>query len=141
MVDRFGPTSVRIDCGNGGSPDDVVNAAEQKTRNTDYDVVVIAIDSDVEISDYTRMRIAKLQFHLVTFDPCLECIMLDILDDAVPGHVTCDTCKDRFHERYIIKRKKTHKSYYERDFGLHILERARGRVMSLNMLIGFMLDE
>ena len=141
VVDRFGPTSVKVDCGQGGSPECIVDALERRVRNADFDVVVVAIDSDVGISVETRRRIAAAGFILTTFEPCLECVLLEILDDPPQGFLACDACKRQFHERYISARKKRHRSYYRRDFTSDVLVEARGRVTALDRLIRHMLHE
>lgn len=84
FVERGSGLSVTIRSATGGSPADIVRHTEKISKNKAYDNITILLDADITLLAETEQRIKKLKFILLKSEPCIEGLLLKILDKPVP---------------------------------------------------------
>lgn len=129
-----GPESpgVRVTVRNahGGSPDSIVTYAIGQCRDADYDRRLILLDTDIPWNKATRDKARVKRMALLGSAPCIEGLLLRILNLPVPTDSA--TCKIRL-------RQKTGSDMTDRsDFALFdkpTLDAARGSIPVLDEIL------
>lgn len=75
----------------GGSPHDVIQAALQRKG---YDRTLVFFDADKPLPETWRRKSLAAGHVMVISDPCVEALLLAILDRPVPAHTAA--CKKAF---------------------------------------------
>ncbi|HCG6969613.1 hypothetical protein P3635_01680 [Vibrio parahaemolyticus] len=125
---------VKASTANGKGPSNVLGVAIGKYRNSAANVEVAALlDKDLKWPA-TKVREAKqLGIKLIGVDPCVEGMMLDILDLKRPNPCTNDSCKKKMHP--LINNAPTVKESYQERFTKAVLDAARDKVDELDEII------
>lgn len=115
----------------GKGPEHVVDFAVRQCRNADYDLRAVLLDTDLPWPPRLGKLARARRIRLIPSDPCLEGLLLRILNRAVPE--TSADCKQVLHEE--LDGKATLASSYARLFDRATLDRVRQRVKSLADLL------
>lgn len=122
--------------GKGGSSDGLVG--EILRIPGDFDRRLLKVDRDRDESEIIRAETLAVanQVVLIWTRPCLEALLLQILNGTDYSSKTSAQCKSIF--RNIIPDNKRLSSYsYEKIFTLDIVEASRKTIPELDMLITF----
>jgi len=139
MYTAAGKTNIRIRAkqGNGGAPDILVIEASNVLGG--FDRRVVKLDRDRTHDEIKKAeRIAKkLNIELIWSVPCIEALLLAILENKDFSGYKSKTCKQNFEKRYITSDKRTDSRAYESLFSIHVIESARKKLPELESLIHF----
>ena len=92
-ISRGCGVGVTIRNAHGKGPDHVVDYAIGQCRNAAYDRVVTLLDTDLLMSAAAHRRARSKKIHIIGSTPCIEGLLLKILDEYVPE--TSTECKQR----------------------------------------------
>lgn len=139
MYTAVGKTSIRIRAkqGNGGAPDVLVIEANNVLGG--FDRRAVKLDRDRTHDEIKKAeRIAKkLNIELIWSVPCIEALLLAILENKDFSGYISKRCKQRFERQYVASDKRTDSRAYEGQFPLEIIENARKRLPELDAVIRF----
>lgn len=128
---------VKILGGNGGSARDIVLDAGKVFGG--YDRRVVVLDNDKPESEMGDARqVATVRgIELIEHTPCLESVLLAILDDrGKSGDNVSDQHKSEFQSKYLEKKKRGELKEYEKLFPKSLLDVRRKKIKALDNLIG-----
>jgi len=128
---------VNVKRGRGGSPDSLI--IELTRVSGSFDRRLLKADKDraraeIEKAEYLSN---KEGIPIIWSKPCIEALLLTILDGKDYSGYQSKTCKQHFEARYIAADKRTDSRAYEKVFTVDVLEEARKRVPELDELIQF----
>jgi hypothetical protein len=132
-ADRQG-VAVTIRNAYGGGPENVVDRAIRYSGNFSYDRVAVLMDTDRPWDDETRKRAKKNNITLIGSEPCIEGMLLGILEQAVPEGTSSKACKGIIQKK-LPNRDLTEKESYQPCFSRSTLESARSKIPALNRLL------
>lgn len=139
LYSRDSGVGVKIRNGKGGHPVDVIiNAANEPG---DYDQKIVILDNDFPEADMrlARQEAEKRNIILLENTPCLEALLLAILND---GKSYADKqslwCKKEFESKHLDSKKRTDIREYEKLFSKIKLDAVRSKIPELNMIISLM---
>lgn len=126
--------------GTGGSPQDVLDEAIQKVKFSRtkksrkvHDDAIVVVDRD-EVRSEDKLGVLKKKAKenkiiLVIFEPCLEALLLSILEDGkdFSDHTRCGWLKGTFESDYLDEEKRVDAEEYQEHFSLENIEQARKR--------------
>ena len=129
--------SVKIESGDGGSPDYVIVKAMRLMQYSGYDVAFVLVDDDVRCSQKTRREAGKKKITILQTTPCIEGLFLEILQYVGFNSTTTTTaqCKKIFHKNYMAEKLKFDKNNYAGIFLKALLEKQRENVPTLDHII------
>lgn len=137
-----GKTSIRIRAkqGKGGAPDTLVMEANNVLGG--FDRRAVKLDRDRADSENKKAEDAseKLGIVLIWSKPCIEALLLEILENKDFSAYKSKTCKQRFEKHYIPSGKRTDSRAYESLFPLSIIEAARKKLPELEALVQFIVS-
>lgn len=131
-------TAVTIRKGKGGTADAVVIDA---AKAGDYDRKVVIIDNDKPPTemDHARREAANRGIELIENTPCLEALLLTVLDlKNTPQGKTSAWYKSNFESKYIDKKKRSEPAEYTKRFPKSLLNESRKSLSTLDQLIKLM---
>jgi hypothetical protein len=130
-------THFTVTKGSGGGQDRLV--ADALKFPGDFDRKMVKADKDRgELESTKAERLANRNNVLIAWSiPCLEGLLLSILDNKSYVRHQASTCKRLFERDHIPAKKRSESSAYERIFPKAVLEEARTRILELNSLIEF----
>lgn len=131
-VTRGCGTSTKVRNAHGCGPKHIVEFAIRQTNNANYDRVVTFLDTDIEWTDPVRGLARRKRILMLGSTPCLEGLLLKILDIDVPGN--CRDCK-RLISDVLNGSSLSDPSTYQRHFDFDLLERKRREIEELEDLI------
>lgn len=137
-----GKTKVRIRTkqGNGGAPDTLVLEANNVLGSFDRRIVKLDKDrSQDEIRKAEQMS-KKTGIKLIWSIPCIEALLLTIIEHKDFSRYKSKTCKQRFEAKYIPSGKRADSRAYGNLFPISIVEEARKTIPELNSLIDFIIS-
>ncbi len=127
--------SCKISRGKGGSADGLVLEA-YKIQGA-YDRKIVVLDDDkpkVEISKARQLAQQK-NIKLIEHTPCIEAVLLTILEGKSFKQRSSVWCKKEFESKYIDEKERSEVSKYQRLFPKELLEVKRQVVKELDLLI------
>ncbi|KQC14624.1 MAG: hypothetical protein APR63_13785 [Desulfuromonas sp. SDB] len=128
--------SVKIECGAGGSPRNIVEKAIRLCGSRSYDKCFVLIDTDIPLNVdkklLTRMK-RKPKIEILKSIPCIEGLFLAILE--ITGYNSSDQCKRIFESTFLSSDKKTDKRYYGKLFPKEVLDQKRTQINELNNIL------
>ena len=128
--------SVKIRNGKGGDPASVVVNASNEPGDYDHRVVVLDNDVSEESMTSARQEAKKRNIELVENTPCLEAVLLTILNKGKSyADKKSAECKKEFESTYLDSKERTDTREYEKVFPKNILDDRRGEVAILNRLL------
>jgi hypothetical protein len=134
-------TSITIDPGSGGSPVEVVRAAITKKRllHDTYDHVVAIVDGDrPEELDDARLLARRNNIELVVVAPCMEALLLNVLEPESAWYSTDSGHKSHFERNYIRSDRRTQHVHYFKVFSPEVISVAAQSDPTLARLIELM---
>ena len=134
FVKRGCGVSVKISNANGKGSAHVVDFAIRQSQNTAYDVVAALLDTDDVWTDALKNDAEENEIKLVPSSPCLEGLLLEILDEFKMD--SSQHLKEKMHPK--LSGKKTEATSYATLFTVELLEERKTKVASLNTLIQLM---
>lgn len=123
--------TVSVHNAHGLGPENVISTAITLNRMGGHDRVVAFLDTDIPWPVALQKAAQRARVQLVGSTPCLEGLLLGILQQPVPDK--SDACKKSLHLR--LGHKLTDRDDYQAEFGRVVLDEARIRVVELNKLI------
>ena len=128
---------ITIKNGNGGSPDVVVRKAIN--REGDFGLRVVVVDSDRPEIKKAREIAEEKGICLIENDPCLEALLLRILDiKKLPENKKSGFYKREFEKKHICENKRCDIDEYAKIFPKKVLDSRRKEIGELGRIIGFM---
>lgn len=131
-------TTFTIRSGKGGSQIDMVREVAKSPAG--YDVRVLFTDRDRSPLEMKTARNAasSLGIKIVDFAPCLESLLLAILNNGKhPQSGSAKLCKREFERKHIPPDKRTEISSYRKLFPRELLDEVRKKSIPLNALLCF----
>lgn len=105
--------TITIHAADGGSPGSIIKDTQRKYKHSHYDRSYILLDEDIEITNQDRKTAKRLKIELIISSPlCLEGMLLDVLNQPIPGNANATTCKNLLHPQLSGKYTDRH-SYAE----------------------------
>lgn len=132
--------AVTVKSGQGGTADGIVRKAFRYNPGG-FDQKVVLLDNDKTRSEMNEARkISKdCSVSLIENEPCLEALLLRILNDsAIIGNKSSKYYKNEFEKKHICKKKRCNIEEYEKIFPKKILDAARRKIKELDRIIGLM---
>ncbi len=130
-ISRGCGVSATIRNAHGKGPDHVVDYAIRQCRNAEYDRVRVLLDTDLEMSVAARGRAGVKKIQIIGSTPCIEGLLLKILDERVPG--TSAECKAQCSG--TLPARLTLPEDYRAHFPGDLLDERRGEVPELGELL------
>lgn len=129
--------AITIRKGKGGTPNDVVTSA-YKTPGA-FDRKIVIIDNDKSRTEMQKARTEAKRRGIELFEntPCLEGLLLIVLDKKIEGH-NSEWCKNKFESEYIDKKKRVEPVEYIKLFPKKLLDDKRNKIKELSNLISIM---
>lgn len=132
-------TKVKIRNGKGGTPRDVIIGAANEIGGYNKRIVVIDNDKGKQEMENARKEAKTRNIELVEHSPCLEAMLLSILNDGKSfSDKTSSWCKKEFQCKYIEKKKRSELCEYKKTFPKKLLDKQRIKLVELNVLISSM---
>lgn len=136
---QAGKTNVRIRTkqGKGGSPDSLIVEAVNVLGSFDRRLAKMDRDRSADEIRKAEKLSTKHDIVIVWSKPCIEALLLSILDGKDYSGYKSKTCKRLFESNGILANKRTDSRAYEKLFPLSVLEKARTASSELDQLINF----
>jgi len=131
--------AVTIKKGKGGTPEGIVRSAINYIGA--YDRKYIVIDNDKSLEEIRKAQVLATQHNIVLIknSPCLEAMLLIILQDDIRiRNKTSKWCKSEFERHYISKKQRTETHRYERLFPKSLIDKQRYKIQELDQFISIM---
>lgn len=129
-----GDLVVKVKSANGKGPDNVINDAIGTLNGSSKGVMVAALlDKDLIWPPKLIKEAKRLNITLVGVDPCIEALMIDILEHRRPRPCNNKSCKKYLHP--LLDGKPTDKRSYVTLFTNDVLNNAKTRVEELDQII------
>ncbi|MFH1533308.1 MAG: RloB domain-containing protein [Nitrospirota bacterium] len=132
---RDSGVAVTIKRGKGGTPEGVVRSAINYSGDFDRKIVIIDNDKSKTEMENAREKARAHSIELIENTPCLEALLLSILQDIDFKSRSSAWCKREFEKKYIAKKQRTETHRYEKLFPKNNLEKQRKRIIILDQLI------
>ncbi len=133
--------SITIRGGRGGSPFDIVNSASRILGA--FDIRVVILDSDKTPPEIEKARVyaKKKKITLIENVPCLEMLLLQILDYNLKGkQKDSQALKKLFENQYIPANRRTDLSKYSEIFTKEIITNKLDSISILKTLVDLLTD-
>ena len=126
--------AITVKKGKGGDAQNIVIDAD-KTLGS-YDRRIVVLDNDKSKAEMLKARkeARDRRIELIENTPCLENLLLSILDKK-PSGKTSASCKSEFEGKYLDKKKRGEPNEYVKLFPKKLLEARRLKIIELNKLI------
>ena len=94
----------------------------------------------IQIPPHLTQEAEKKNIRMIKHTPCLEVILLSILNNGKPfSSKTSADCKKEFESRHIERVKRRDIKEYQRIFPKRVLDAQRSNVKELDILISFII--
>lgn len=132
-------TSIKIYNGRGGNPSSVIIRAVHEPGGYSHRIVVLDNDKGASEMQQARQEAISRSIDLIENTPCLEAILLAILNDGKNySDKQSSWCKSEFESNYLDEKKRTEINEYGKIFPKMLLDIQRSKVSELNKLIALM---
>jgi hypothetical protein len=123
----------------GKGPSNVIGDAIGTFENSGADRVAALLDTDLAWPQAKIKAAQQKKITLIGATPCIEGLLLEILNQPMPRPCNNFTCKKAMHPQ--LKGRETDKNSYQQLFTKHLLDEAKSRVNVLNNLIKLIIGE
>ncbi|MBI5134394.1 MAG: hypothetical protein HZA81_03360 [Candidatus Taylorbacteria bacterium] len=131
--------AVTIRKGKGGAPENVVMDADKIPGAFDRKVVVLDNDKGEEEIRRARKQAKERGIELIEITPCLEAVLLSILNDGKSySDKTSAWCKSEFESKYIDHKRRNDPTEYEKVFPKTLVDSQKKKIVDLEKLIALM---
>ena len=122
--------------GKGGNAVNIIVDASNAPGGFDKKIVVLDNDKGDAEMRQARQEAINRDIELVENTPCLEAILLAILNDGKNySNKQSSWCKSEFESKYLDKKKRTELNEYEKYFSKGLLDAQRSKISELNKLV------
>jgi hypothetical protein len=129
-------TAITIKKGRGGTADRIVIDANKVHGGFDRKIVVLDNDKPKAEMAKARQEARNKGIELIENTPCLEFVLLMILeDDKVSSGKNTKWCKNQFESKCIDKKKRGEPEEYMKLFPKKLLDKKRIKISELEKLI------
>lgn len=132
-IERNCGISVKVIAASGGSPACIVGHAINFSANKAYDKTVVLMDTDTGWGRKVRSEARKKKIVLIGSNPCIEGLILKILDSTV--HPQSRDCKRECCS--VFTGKLTQKETYAEKLSKDVLEEKKLQIEELDSLLSF----
>jgi len=126
--------AITVKGGRGGSAHNIVIDADKVPGAFGRKIVVLDNDKTKAEMTNSRQEAENRSIELIENTPCLESLLLTILDKK-PAGKSSDWCKSEFEAKYLERKKRGEPDEYEKLFPKKLLETKRSDISELNKLI------
>lgn len=141
LTSHFANYSVRhvsVECGFGGSPKDVVYAAQKQIGAYDKRIVILDGDRPPEELERAEHLASKGNHGFMLIKPCMEAMQLEVLEPTKRWRTkTSSECKSHFERSYVPRNRRTTTAAYQAHFRLETLVGASSYIADLEEIIGW----
>lgn len=127
--------AITIKKGKGGTPEGIVKSAINYSGAFDRKIVVVDNDKSKIEMQKARKKAKEYNIELIENTPCLEAMLLSILESKNFHSKSSAWCKREFEKKYIEKKQRSELHRYGELFPKATLEKSRREVVILNQLI------
>ena len=130
-------TNIKIESGDGGSPESVIKKAIKLKQYASYDNGFALVDDDLSCPQKTLTRAGKSNIEILWTTPCIEGFFLEFLQHSGfnPATISSGNCKKLFHEHYLTEKGKYQKEKYAKIFPKSLLEELRKKIRLLDDIV------
>jgi len=128
-----GSLKITVKSAGGKGPSNVIGDGIGTKDNSGCDYVAVLLDTDITWPKTKVKQAQAKKIKLIGATPCIEGLMLDILDQKHPTPSDNDSCKAKMHPQ--LSGKPTDKSSYESLFTKQVLTQAASKVTELDEII------
>ena len=133
-------TRLKTVIGYGGSATHLINKTIRESRDKAFDTKLVLLDADFKDLPTAKARAKKNKITIITSEPCcLECLLLDLLEQKPKQIKKCDDCKSALKK---LLNRKDNSCLTQQEFGRYfpkeILDGKRPTIGMLDQLIGLM---
>jgi len=129
--------AVTVRKGKGGCPENIVIDAIKVPGAFNKKIVLLDNDKPGTEMSKARQKAKEYNIDLIENTPCLEFLLLEILDGK-PKEKASEKCKKEFESKYIEKQKRSDPNKYEELFPKKLLDIKRLKIPELEKLISIM---
>lgn len=130
---------VTIRNGKGGNVVNIIIDASNALGDFDKRVVVLDNDKGDTEKQRARREATKRGIELIENTPCLEAILLAVLNDGKNySDKQSGWCKKQFQSKYLDKKKRTELNEYGKMFPKTLLDEQRKKISELEEIISTM---
>jgi len=136
---RDSGVAVTIRNGKGGNAVNVIIDASNAPGGFDNRIVVIDNDKGDAEMQQARQEAKNRSIELIENTPCLEAILLVILNDGKNySDKQSSLCKSEFESNYLDKKKRTELNEYGKLFPKSLLDQQKVKVRELQKFVSIM---
>lgn len=126
--------AITVKNGKGGDAQNIVIDADKIMGAYNRRIVVLDNDKSKNEMIKARKEAKSRNIELIEITPCLESLLLLILDKKLGG-INSKRIKDEFESEYITQKKRGEPNEYIKLFPKELLEAQRLKIVELNKLI------
>lgn len=139
LYNRDSGIEIKIRNGKGGNAVNIVIDASNVPGSFERRMVVLDNDKGMEEMQQARKEAARRGIELKENTPCLEALLLAILNvGKTYSDKSSQWCKNEFESKYLDKKKRIELNEYEKHFPRDLLEKQRLKLQKLNEFISIM---
>lgn len=136
---RDSGVAITIRNGKGGNALNIIVDASNAPGGFDKRIVVLDNDKGNEEMQRARQEATSRDIELVENTPCLEAILLAILNDGENySSRQSSWCKGEFESKYLDKKKRTELNEYGKCFPKSLLDKQKTKIAELQKFISIM---
>jgi hypothetical protein len=121
--------------GHGGDPLSIIKKSVKYACEAEYDYRITLLDMDIPWSDQGMKLARKKRINLVGSNPCIEGLLLSILNEPVPE--SSQNCKVAI-KKLLPSLNPLERESYVPHFSKEMLEKARTRISELDKLLKYL---
>jgi len=129
--------AITIKKGKGGNARNIVADANRIIGDYDKRIVILDNDKPEEEMEEARKEAKKRKIELIENVPCLEFLLISIVDKKPTGK-SSNWCKHKFETEYIDRKKRGETDEYDKLFPQKLLNNKRFAISELKKLISIM---
>lgn len=130
---------IKIKNGRGGDAVSIIINASNEPGGFDSRIVVLDNDKGNEEMQKARQEAKKRNIKLLENTPCLEAVLLAILNNGGDySNKQSNWCKSKFESEYLGKKDRTELNKYENIFPKLLLDKQKNKVPELKKFISIM---
>lgn len=127
---------IEIKKGKGGTAGNIVIGAYKVPGAFDRRVVVLDNDKEKSEMEQARTEAKKRHIELIEHTPCLEFMLLNILQEGKSfENKDSAWCKGEFESKYLHKKKRDDLNEYAKIFPRELIDRRRTKIAELDQII------
>ncbi len=139
LYSRDSGVAIKIRRGKGGNAVNLVIDASNAPGGFDSRMVVLDNDKGDAEMQRARQEAKNRSIELIENTPCLEAILLAILNDGENySSRQSSWCKNEFESKYLDKKKRTELAEYGKIFPKSVLDQQKTKVPELQKFISIM---